>query len=211
MTEPNPAPSGAEGDPAGGQPKPIVEPKSDDTVAYSTYKKVLTEKKNRDAELTEARRVISERDAKDKETEEENLKKNQQWQQLAEQKTKEAADAKEQAATTEKRLADGQKMSAVLDALDGGLDKQYWQLVDLDKVVLDPTTGLPEPGSVQAYVKDFREQYGKVLTVQNGPRLPNHAPRSMTKLTREEWTKLPLKEKKARMNEVMQNAEAAKV
>jgi hypothetical protein len=95
------------------------------------------------------------------------------------------------------------KMSHFLDAIDGNIPREYWPLIDVEKIVVDPATNMPDPMSVQSVAKDFSTKYHRVIEKKNGPKVPSDAPNgSGGGLTYEAWKALPLAEMKKRIKEV---------
>ena len=143
---------------------------SKDTVAYETYHRTVSQKKKLEEENERLKREASERAEKD-------LKENERWQELAQLREKEAAEAKAKAEAIETSLLEGKKLSSVLDALPSGVDKKYWNLIDTSGVVLNPETGDPEAASVQEVAKRIQEDYPEILQKASAPGQPAAAPR----------------------------------
>ncbi len=171
--------------------------KKKDTVAYETHVKLLAEKKKRDAELADAQ-------AKLKAIEEAKLKEEGNLKALLEMRDKEIAEAKAKAAHVEEVLNNSVKLDAVLGKLSGQVDKQYFGLFDLSKIPIDPTTQMPDQLSVEKYAKEFEQTYSAIVKKPSNIQMPNHAAQGNgVKLTYEEWLKLPLKDQKARLKDVL--------
>jgi hypothetical protein len=211
--EPNPAdPSGNVNPDKGGNPNP-TEPK-DGFVKYESYQKLLDEKKKLQAKFDAIEREKSEIEAEKSRKIEEDLKAKDDWKKLVGLKEqtieglkKENDELKGQLAERDQRRTNGLKMRSFLDSLSGKLDEQYWPLVDLEKIVINPETGMPEPQSAQSLAKEFEAKYPLVIQRAGGPTLPNDAPKGAgAKLTYDEWLRLPPDQKKARLSEVMNSA-----
>lgn len=171
--------------------------KQKNTVAYDTHLKLLNEKKKRDAELADAQ-------AKLKAFEEAKLKEQGDLKALLEMRDKEIAEAKAKATQVEELLNNSVKLDAVLNKLSGSVDKQYFGLFDLSKIPIDPTTQMPDQLSVEKYAKDFEQTYSAIIKKSTTAQMPNHAAQGTNvKLTYEEWLRLPLKEQKARLKDVL--------
>jgi len=177
--------------PSGNEPK--------DTVAYETHRKLLSEKKTLQERLEKL-------EADQKALEEKKLKENNEWQAIAKLKEEEAKKAREEALNLKQGLEAGLKMSAILRAIDGDIEEQFYPLVDTSKIVINPETGLPDPSSVDAYAKEFVTKYGKVISRNDGINLPNQAPRdgAAQLISEAQWLKLPVKEQKKQVKNVIE-------
>lgn len=168
-----------------------------DTVSYDTHFKLLNEKKKRDAELADAQ-------AKLKAIEEAKLKEEGNLKALLEMREKEIAEVKAKATQVEEVLNNSVKLDAVLNKLSGSVDKQYFGLFDLSKIPIDPATQTPDQLSVEKYARDFEQTYSAIIKKPINAQMPNHAAQGTNvKLTYEEWLKLPLKDQKARLKDVL--------
>lgn len=212
----NPNASGAtdtnSNDPSKTPTTPPVET-TKETVSYESHQKLLGEKKKRDAENAELKARLDAIEAKaqadaveaatKKGDTEMLLKLEREKTAKAELKAKENQDA---LTDVNSRLERGAKMRAFLGSVNGAVDEQYWPLVNLDGIKINPETGMPDAVTVQAAAREFEKNYPLVLKSKSNPAtLPGDAPRGGgAKLSYEEWLKLPLKEQKARMREVTQ-------
>lgn len=161
-----------------------VEPKGDstntqskDSVAYDTYRKVLSEKKRRDDEVATLREQVESLQSADKQRTETELKQKEDYKQLLELRDQELAEAKTQLGSLGKQRADASKLDAFLSALDGKVDKKFWHLVNLDKIVVDPESGNVDEMSVTKQVEDFRTSYPEIITVKGLSKMPSQSPR----------------------------------
>lgn len=103
-------------------------------------------------------------------------------------------------------LFDAAKLNAVRERLPGQLHRpEYMNFIDIDKVAINPQTSEIDLQSVESVVQDFVKSHPHLLKT-DPVRLPNGSPSAVMNLTYEQWTKLPLKERKARMAEVMKNS-----
>lgn len=174
-----------------------------DTVAYSTHEKLLREKKKRDEELSEVKKQLDHLLTERKSAEEATLKEKEDYKKLLEIREKELEATRNEHSSLKQTLQNGTKMRAFLDSVNGQVAEQYWSLVDLEQIVTDPQTGLPDESSVQKYARDFEKRFPLVLQTTPNVRIPNDAPMPGKALTYEEWQKLPTKEMKARMKDVI--------
>lgn len=203
-----PGPGGSDQQAAGGssdgansqneQSNTSASEKTDDKVAYTTYQKVLDEKKALQARMDEIEREKKER------IEAEAKEKND-WQKIAELREQELAEAK--AKLTEKDTAlserdkrdqDTLKLHSFIGALTGKVDKKYWDYIPLEQIAVNPETGRPDETSVAKAVESFRANYPELITGVGGPRLPNNAPgdASGKSISYEAWMALPAAEMK---------------
>ena len=176
----------------------VVDPKvtaQEDKVAYDTYRRVLSEKKKMQERLD-----LLEKASKEKEETE--LKEKEKWKDYASLKEKEAGEFKQKYETEIKDKTDMVKMSHFLDAVDGSIPREYWGLIDVEKIVVDPATNMPDPLSVQNVAKEFQTKYHRVIEKKSGPKTSQDAANTTGGLTYEQWKALPVKEMKARYNEI---------
>ena len=174
-----------------------------DHVAYSTYSKLLGEKKRRDQEVADLRAKVENFETREKQQEEVVLKEKEQFKELFQLKEKELKQREDELQRLRGNIADSKKMRSFLNAV-GNLEEEYWNLVDLDKIPLTPE-GTPDDTALKAYAENFKERYWKVFTDPNQPKVPYNAPQGgKSTLTYEEWKRLPTaKEKAARLSEVI--------
>lgn len=185
--------------PGAGDPPPDDKDKTkDNKVDYASYQKVLDEKKALKRELE------AEKEAK-RQREEEEARKSGDLKKLNELKDSELKEIKEKYHNLSTTIEKSVKRQAFLSAVNGKVDEALYPLIDLDKIVIDPDTGIPDDLSVQRAAKDFETRFGNFLVKDdpNRQRMPNNAPQPPGKgLTYEEWLKLPSKEMRARIHEV---------
>jgi len=172
---------------------PNDKPKS---VSYESYQKVLDEAKKAKAKAAEYERAQKAR-------EEEELKKQGEYQKLLAQREEELAKERKDRQELQDKITDSRKINAFLGAVTGEVPKQYWSLIDLDQIAVDPETGMPDEASVKKAAAEFEKQYVDVVKKPTKGKLPNEAPRGgSASLTYDAWLKLPLKEQRARMKDV---------
>lgn len=171
----------------------IPEPDKKDTVAYETYRKLLGEKKKRDEELEQAKSKLSELEKAEKERHEAELKAKEDYKALLALKDKEAKDLKSELGNIKGTLEQGAKLRAFMDKVNGVVDEQYWKLIEVDEIKIDPNTGMPDPLSVEAVAKKFEQEYSMVLKTKEAPKtLPNDAAKGAgsAKISYKEWAAL---------------------
>lgn len=163
-----------------------------DTVAYETHKKLLGEKKRAAEEAETLKKELAEFKKREKEREETELKAKENWKQLLELREKELNEERTKRTSIEEAIMESKKLSAVLESLNGVVDKQYWSLIPTDKVVVDPASGQPDPASLQSVVREFEKNYALVVKPKTGVKgLPNEAALGGSeKLTVSQWKAL---------------------
>ena len=174
--------------------------------SYESHQRLLSEKKavqekarKLEDELTSFRERASAADREKEELERKRLEDKEQFKDLY-TKTREELQAKEShIATLLKAQVDARKMSSFLDAVKADVPRQYWGLVDIDKIQLDGDK--VDEFSVQKYVEEFRTTYTDILKPKETRRMPNDSPPldGSTSLSYEQWLKLPAKEQEAKI------------
>lgn len=200
----NPINPGGDIDASSGSGEGEGDGKPNDTVQYATYQKVLAEKKKRDVELSEARKMLDDMQAKEKAASENDLKAKEEFKKLVEIRDVELASEKQKRSDLEGQIQSALKMDSFLKALSGKVDDVYLGLVPVEDIVIDPSTGRPDMASVQEVVKNFESKFSKVIERASGKKLPNDAAGgSKQTLTHDDWLKLPVKEMRKRIGEVI--------
>jgi predicted DNA binding CopG/RHH family protein len=172
-------------------------PNTPQTVAYESYAKLLKEKKA----LQERQAAL---DAETKNAHEQKLKEKENFKALLELREKEASEYKSKYESLNTRLASGLKLDAFLKALPGEVDPKFYQLIDIDKILVNDETGMPDKASVLEAAKQFVTDYGTVLVKKSGATMPNQAASGgTTKLSYDEWLALPKKDMAKRMKDVV--------
>lgn len=163
-----------------------------DQVAYETYRKLLSEKKKRDEELESKNAELAQLKKAEKERHEAELKAKEDFKALLALREQELEKTKSEVLEMKTSLQDGAKLKTFLDTVNGVVEKQYWGLIDLDQIKVDPTTNLPDPLSVETLARKFEQEYGLVLKSKTAPKtLPNTAAQGASaKLTVSEWKAL---------------------
>lgn len=151
-------------------------------------------------------------EAQKKKEEEDRLKKEGQFSTIIEQREariKELEDTlnatKEEVESRDTAIINFRKAAAFERALGGKLKKDaYWNHVDFDKIALNPETGAIDKHSLDNVVKSFTDNFGELVDYGNTANLPNGTPGgSSSKLTHEQWKKLPLAERRKRIKDVI--------
>lgn len=168
-------------------------------VDYSTFKKVLSEKKAMQRKLDTLLKDREESERKEKESREE-------YKELYENAKIQNDELLKKVTTHEERWQSAIKLNAFHEALGDGrkIDPKYSGFIDTDKILIDPDTNEIDISSVQKEVKRVIAEYPEIVKSTSGNRLPNESPSGKGTLTYEQWLKLPTaKEKKERRKEVI--------
>ena len=198
------APDGANNPPSKDEPpkKP-----DGDWVAHDTYTRTLNQKKTTDEENKALRERLAEIDKQDKSRKEGKLKKDGEFQKIIELRDKELKEKNEELSDYKQHFVDSKKLSAFFDAMGGArIADEYLCHIDTDRIVVNPDTGEIDKTSVAKLAEEFKKKHARIIdTPGKGSRLPSDAPHGDKGLSIEEWKKLPLKERKAKMAAVHQN------
>lgn len=186
----------------------IVE--KDEVVSYETHRKLLGEKKKRDEENALLKKQLEESQAKEKARMESELKEKEDYKKLLELREAEKKELETKYTQLDSSLKDSAKLSAFLDKLGGSVEKQYWGLVNLDEILIDPNTGSIDEASVKQAASKFEQTYPLVIKkAGSSAKLPNDAAKGGNgKLTYSEWKALKTsKEMKERQGDVDWNTD----
>ena len=161
---------------ASGTPEGSPDQTSQDTVKYETYRKVLSEKKRRDEELSTARDQIATYEADKKTRMETDLAEKEDFKKLLEIRDQELAETRTQLTGLTQQTANSQKLDSFLSSLDGKVDRKYWGHIDLKSIVVDPNSGQVDDMSVTKEIERFKKEYPEVIKTTSGPGVPNASP-----------------------------------
>lgn len=151
-----------------------------DSVAYDTYRKVLSEKKKRDEQLRELTEKLSEFQSKEKQRTEEELRKKEDYKKMLELREGELNEykSKYEGLITQQRSVT--KLTSFLDNLDGKVAKKYWDKIDLDQIVYDDETGEVDQMSVKKAIESFKAEYPEIIVKSSGPAVLHTSPKPVT-------------------------------
>ncbi len=191
--------------PSGGSPDSSGSGTTEESVETlkANRDKILSEKKQWQAKAKEFETKLAEFDAKFKEVETKELEAKGDLKKLLDIEREKAAalaqqvkDANDNLAKLSESEKDRKKLASVLQAFDGGLDKRWWNLIDIDQVVIDPDTGEVDKGSVDKVTKTLKETYPEMVRKPVAG-MPKNATQSGGGATigHEAWKALPSKEK----------------
>ena len=177
----------------------------DKTVAYTTYKKVLSQEKNLRARLEEANALLAEKEAKEQAETEKRLSEQGEYKKLLELERKKREELEGKTKDYERSILDAHKLNAFKEKLGGRVaNPAYYDFVDIESIAINPDTGEIDNASVQNVVDKFVVEHPTLIRTTK-PMLPNQAPKDINidVLSFEQWKSLPLKERQKRMADVM--------
>ncbi len=170
---------------------------SADSVSYETHRKLLAEKKKRDDELRATNDRLAALEREKKEREENDLKEKENYKKLVEIRDKELAETTAKYQTLNTTIQESVKFNSFLEAIPGQLDKKFWRMVDTSGIIIDPTTGEPDPTSVKKAADKFQAEYGELIQSGGTAKLPNNeAGQYQGAMNDDVWNKMSAKEKK---------------
>lgn len=179
-----------------------VEPKEEkrDYVRYESYKKVLGEAKS-------AKERLRAYEEKERIEQEENLKKQGEYEKLLKAREEELAKERARAQTYQSRLETASKYSSFLRNLDGTIAPEFLKLADdfVDQIPMNPDTNEPDETVVKKVASEFKKVYGTIIQKPNKTvGIPSDAAKAESSaITYEEWLKLPKKEMQKRLKDVI--------
>lgn len=175
-----------------------------ESVAFESYQKLLDQhKKSKETQKELAEKLKAYEDEK-RIQEESKLKEQGEYKKIVEARDAENKKLKEDLDLFKKSLYDGAKLQAVLEKLPGKVrNKSYLGFIDIDKVAIDPETNAIDEKTVEDVASIFVKEHSHLLEISNGKSLPTDSANGSRKLSYDEWLKLPLKEKKEKLNLVM--------
>jgi len=193
-------------DPSVKDPSPVDNPKiepKEDFVKYSSYQKVLNEKRNIASKHIDAVARVAELESANKERSELELKEQNKFQELLETRDKELLDTRAKLEETNKNIEWAEKMRSFQDSLGHSkIDSAYYSLVPIDEIKYNDD-GSIDQDSLLKVVDTFKTTHHRLI---DSPKtdLPNQKPGSSTGqgLSKEDWLKLGSKEMTARAKEV---------
>lgn len=182
-----------------------VEPKGD-TVKYETYKRTVGEVKKFKSKLTAAEEELQKYKEAERKREEEEMEKRGEFDKVKKNLMDELEKERLEKKALLKQQTDNRKLGAFLSTLGGSVDKEYWPLIDIDQIAIDPDSGEIDELSVTRLADSFKSKHSRLIDGVKGPKVYDGSPNREASLSVEEWRKLPLKERKERMGEVYSQA-----
>jgi membrane protein involved in colicin uptake len=190
-------PAGGDGGAGGSSDKP-------NTVPRDTYDATVTAEKAARARAQAAESELETLRKEKKEREEAEMRKRGETDELLKKKEEELAAERAKAQRLEAERIEARKYHAFQKSLGVAVDSKWHRNIDLDEIKVD-AEGKVDSDSVQRYVEKFRSEYPEILgkpPSANPPPPDVKAGGGTSSLTHDEWMKLSVKEKKARLGDV---------
>lgn len=147
----------------------VTETNQTDTVAYSTHRKLLSEKKA----LAEKLSVLEAENQQRVNTE---LEKNGEYKTLLANANERLQAAETELSQQRENRRDAQKIDSFLNTLNAKLDRKYWMHIDTDSIAINPDTGEVDEMSVTKAVEKYKSSYPETLYPGGGLKVPQSAP-----------------------------------
>ena len=168
-----------------------------DAVSYDTHRRLLKQLKEAQTKLErlneyEAKALEAEKIKA--EAEEVKLKSEGKWKELLEAKENKLkeldgmlAEERNKVQSFQEHLQEATKLQALQDVLGGRFKKQrYFDLVETDKIAINPETGQVDSDSLKAYADSFLKEH-KELIEFNKPQMPDGAAHAGGLMDYQEW------------------------
>lgn len=165
MTDEAESTSGATEEASGEPGQGTIQQSADDQVKYSTYQKVLTEKKNTQERLRETEAKLAAFVDSQREAKENTLKEQNEYKALFEQREEELKATKERLTNVNSQIDIAFKVTAFLGAVDGDIPAKYRSFIDTASIILNPETKQVDEMSVASAVEKFKKQYPELIKV----------------------------------------------
>lgn len=175
----------------------------DEPVSYDSYKRALDDVHKLKRAKKEAEERIKLFEQAEREREQKYLEEQGNYKKLLEQERERVKALEQDRDSFKNEIILSHKLSAFKEKLPGKLaSNEYYSFVPHEEILVDPETNTIDEASVESVVKSFVERHSRLIEGRKGS-LPDNAPRSKTALTYNEWLKLPAKEKRERLPEIM--------
>lgn len=213
MTTEGKGSSGAQGQ-AGGDGSDGQGNEGTGSVSYESHQRLLNEKKKVQEEARALKAQLEEKNRKEQELQEKEMKDKEEWKKISELREKELAETKAKLTDFEVSILNSKKASAFLGELSKlgvTVRPQYYDLIDVSKIIVDPVTNEVDSSSTVKYAKTWATEHYELAKATNpNSKMPGSAPQGGSQLTYKDWLELPLVEQKKRMKEVREADMAAK-
>jgi len=183
---------------------PVGYNSDDKRVSYSSFQKVLGEKKRLSDKHSDALAELAVYKSKDQEQAEKALIEEKKFDEVLSEKQREIDETRGLLDQSTKRLVDTHKLTSFLQGLGSSkLESKYYGLVDLEKINLD-NEGQIDHDSLNNCVNEFKTEHTRLLINPRTDLPQNHTGGKGKKgLTVSEWKSLKSsKEMRERSNEV---------
>jgi hypothetical protein len=170
----------------------VIEKK--DVVAYETYQRLLDQRKADQAKLKTFEEKEAELERQRKELEESKLKDEGNWKALLEAREEKLIELANQKTEYENKVLmfeqqfqEAAKLQALQEAIGGKFKhKSYYNLVDTDKIIVNPESGEIDQDSVKKYADSFLKEHKELIAFSKPP-VNDRAPGQSGSMTYEEW------------------------
>ena len=177
----------------------------EERVSFTTYKKTLTQLKNMQEKYREKESLLDEFQRKEKEIEQKRLEEQGEYKKLLDMERQKLTKYEQERDQYKNKLITAHKLNAFTEKLPSKISRpEYYKHIDVDSIIIDPETGMVDESSVDNAVNLFIKEHHQLLDTKRVS-MPSDSPNGSSKLTYEEWSKLPAKEKRKRLNEVYNN------
>ncbi len=187
--------------------------KGREQLSYETYQRTVAEIQAVKAKNKELLDKLNNYTVKEKQIEEQKLAEKGEYQKILELRETEIKREREENERLRQELTgrdedfnDVIRVNSFISKLPGRINPTY--LIPFHdeirkEIPINPETRRVDESALNLYVNKFLKDHGRLVEVRDGKVLPSTSgTKSVGKLTREQWLKLPLKEKKERMAEV---------
>ena len=180
---------------------------SKDSVKYETYSRTMSQLKKSQDEAKGLKDRLDALELKDNQAEESRLNEQGEFKKLLELERDKNTKAEQKITDHERTMLNAHKLSAFRQKLPGKLkNNAYYDFVDTDNIVIDPTTGAVDEGALDQVVNGFLTEHAALIESEGKTTLPGNAPQNPTgRLGYDEWLVLSLGEKKKRFQEMRRN------
>lgn len=162
-----------------------------DSVKYTTYKKVLSEKKALQSKHSEVIAKLAEYEARERQKEEQQLIADKEFDKVLIDRDRQIEELSSKLNESNKTLDDTIKLQHFISALGSSkIDSKYFGFIPLDKIQMDET-GSVNKDELMAVVNEFKNEHPRLLVNQKND-LPNHHVNQSTTgtITYKSWKEL---------------------
>ena len=176
----------------------------EDVVAYDSYRRLLGEKKKEQEEKLKLSRELKELRDEKKSREESSLKEQNDWKSLAERRGEELVEKENYIKGVAQDRANAKKLDSFLEAVGSKIDRKFWGLIGLDKILINPDTGDVDEMTVTKQVEAWKKEYPETLGYRGSTaKLPTDSPKPEgVTLDYNTWTSMSAKDMKKNYQKV---------
>lgn len=174
---------------------------TDDTVAYDTHRKLLSQRKKDQERLAEFEAELDKYREAERKREQEKLEARGEYEKILTSYKEENERLKNQMEEGKRRSIESAKLQAFVNSLPGKLrNQQYLAFVNTSEIAVDPETNTVDDISLKRAVDDFLRDHGALIEPEKteAPRLPNRSSERTAitnEMSNEEKLKLALSQK----------------